>query len=403
MYDTWVESVDRGDMAGVMMLDLSAAFDLVDHQLLLQKLELMGFDQQAVVWMWSYLTSRSQCVYVDGKLSGWEAVDVGVPQGSVLGALLYILFVNDLPEVVHGHPGPGLSPVHKEVSFNIKCNDCGALCCYVDDSTYMYSDSDPANLTAKLTDQYRRLADYMGDNRLVINDDKTHLLVMGTPKHAEARRHVSIDTGTVKISPIETEKLLGLNIHQNLKWKEHVLDNSKSMIKTLNTRLSAIKRISRNASFKTRLLVGNACFMSNITYMVAVWGGTEEYIIRAVQVMQNRAARCITKLSWFTTTRSLLTIKQLMCFQTALQAWKVRTYESPVYIQSKFHLSNTRSANQGNLLIPFAEKSIYSKSFIVRAALAWNMLPPSMREIKSLDRYKKELKQWTKTNIDVEQ
>ena len=105
MFDTWAESVERGDMAGVMMLDLSAAFDLVDHQLLLQKLELMGFDQSAVVWMWSYLHARSQCVYVDGKLSGFEVVKAGVPEGSVLGALLYILFVNDLPEVVHGHPG----------------------------------------------------------------------------------------------------------------------------------------------------------------------------------------------------------------------------------------------------------------------------------------------------------
>ena len=94
-------------MAGVMMLDLSAAFDLVDHHLLLQKLELIGFERPAVVWMWSYLNARSQCVYVDGKFSGYEVVDVVVQQGSVLGALLYILFVNDLPEVVHGHPGPG--------------------------------------------------------------------------------------------------------------------------------------------------------------------------------------------------------------------------------------------------------------------------------------------------------
>ena len=74
----------------------------------------------------------------------------------------------------------------------------------------------------------------------------------------------------------------------------------------LNTRLSALKRVSRNASYLTRLMVGNACFMSIIVYMIPVWGGTDGFIVRAVQVIQNRAARCITKLGWFTPTEKLL-------------------------------------------------------------------------------------------------
>ena len=85
---------------------------------------------------------------------------------------------------------------------------------------------------------------YMGDKKLVINDDKTHLLVW-------ARKQVCIETGTVTINPVKTEKLLGINIHESLKWKEHILSNDKSLIKLLTTRLSALKKISRNASFKT--------------------------------------------------------------------------------------------------------------------------------------------------------
>ena len=409
MYDTWAECVERGDMAGVMMLDLSAAFDLVDHHLLLQKLELMGFDRTAVVWLWSYLHARSQCVYVDGKVSGFEVVEVGVPQGSVLGALLYILFVNDLPEVVHGHPGAGHdSPNQAQVYFNMNCRKCGSLCCYVDDSTYMYSSSNPEHLSAKLTMQYKNLAEYMGDNKLVINNDKTHLLVMGSKKDEAARKLVNIDTGTVVITPIETEKLLGINIHQSLKWHEHVVNNKKYLVSMLNTRLSALKRVSRHASFMTRLMVGNACFMSIIVYMIAVWGGTEGFIIKSVQVMQNRAARCITKLGWFTPTKKLLTqcnwlsIKQLIFYHTALQVWKVKVSEQPVYIHNMFQPSSTRSSSQGTLLVPAVEKSTSTKSFIVRSATTWNHLPPSIREAQQLGPFKVMLKNWVRDNISIE-
>ena len=83
---------------------------------------------------------------------------------------------------------------------------------------------------------------------------------------------VDITTGTVTVEPIKTEKLLGINIHESLKWKEHILNNEKSMIKILGTRLSALKKISVNATFKTRLMVGNSCFISVISFMISVWG-----------------------------------------------------------------------------------------------------------------------------------
>ena len=165
----------------------------------------------------------------------------------------------------------------------------------------------------------------------------------------------------------------------------------------LSTRLSALKRVSRDASF-----------MSILVYMVAVSGGTENYIIKAVQVMQNKEARCITKLGWFTPTRSLLlqcnwlSIKQLTFFHTALQVWKVKQYKCPVYINSKYQPSNTRSSTQGTLLVPVVEKSTSSKSFMIRSAATWNTLPPTIRNIMKLNTFKKRLKEWTRENIDIE-
>ena len=166
MYDSWVQAVDKGELAGVCMLDMSAAFDVVDHRILLSKLKLYGFDSEALSWIENYLQGRSQAVYIDGALSSFLPVNVGVPQGSILGPLCYILFTNDLPETVLDSS----SHVHWS-HMTTHCAECGGLCCFADDSTYSVSSHDPDTLSQKLNTRYSVLADYMTNNRLKLNDD----------------------------------------------------------------------------------------------------------------------------------------------------------------------------------------------------------------------------------------
>ena len=101
MYDTWLDALEDGELAGVCMVDMSAAFDVVDTELLLKKLCLYGFDRKAVQWMWSYLTYRSQGVLIEGSMSNLLPLEAGVPQGSILGPLFYTIFTNELPQIVH--------------------------------------------------------------------------------------------------------------------------------------------------------------------------------------------------------------------------------------------------------------------------------------------------------------
>ena len=273
MHDQWTSAVDKGDIVGCMMLDLSAAYDLASHSLILDKLRVYGFQECAIKWMESYLSGRSQCVSIDGELSDVLEVDVGVPQGSVLGGLLYVLLVGELPQVIHENHSEAEYNQTSESSYNTNCKNCGGLAAFVDDSTYSVSASNPQLLSEKLSAKYKKLAEYMGDNGLVINDDKTHLVVMGTKRNSEARKTVKIETGTVTIKPDTTEKLLGFQIHETLKFQEHCRDSKKSIFNRLIPRMNALKRLSRNASFKTRLMVANATVMSIFCYMISVWGG----------------------------------------------------------------------------------------------------------------------------------
>ena len=154
------------------MVDLSAAFDVVDHLILLQKLEIYGFEMQELTWMKSYLTGRKQQVYVDGALSDPLDLEAGVPQGLILGPLLYIIFTNDLPEVVHEHL------VDNDTFFNTHCRSCGSICSFADDSTYAKSDKDADRLQDDIKSKFKEISSYMAKNQVILNSDKSHRLIM---------------------------------------------------------------------------------------------------------------------------------------------------------------------------------------------------------------------------------
>ena len=159
MYDRWVQSAANGKINGVLLCDLSAAFDLVNKDILLEKLKIYGIDTCVSDWINSYMSDRKQAVWIDSVYSNLLDIAVGVPQGSILGPLLFIIYASDLPH----------------------CVSCD-IDSYADDSSLTSRKRTLQEISEDLTTNGRKVSQWMKDNQLCLNADKTHILVTGTSR-----------------------------------------------------------------------------------------------------------------------------------------------------------------------------------------------------------------------------
>ena len=140
---------------------------------------------------------------------------------------------------------------------------------------------------------------------------------------------IKVDTPTEEIGHIKCERLLGVCIQDDLKWSNYILHDEKSLIKQLSTRLQALRMISSAGSFKIRLMVANGIFCSKLIFQICLWGGTEEYLLNALQVVQNKAARFVTRRDRYTSVQDLIrqcgwiSVKQLVFYHSVILIYKI--------------------------------------------------------------------------------
>ena len=387
MYNGWLEAFDQDKLTAVVMLDLSAAFDVVDPGILLEKLRLYGFQENSVGWVQSYLSNRNQQVYIDGALSDPQEVNIGVPQGSILGPLLYTIYTNDLPECVHNHEPVPPQPQEITSMYNMDCQPCGSICCFADDSTLSVSDKDPNVLQDSINSKYKVISDYMAMNKLFLNSDKTHLLIMTSSYHHKKNGNfgIELNTGSEIISPSENERLLGAQVSNNFTWNAHINGTDKSMYNQLTSRVNALAKVSWSADFQTRKMIANAIVMSSLVYVIQLYGNATDYLLKSLQVLQNKAARTVTRSGWGTSTSVLLrqigwlSINQLVVYHSLLLVFKIDRDGKPGYFKEKFKKDfsyRTRQATGNSLVVQATPDSDKTKeAFIHKSTMLWNNLP----------------------------
>ena len=252
----------------------------------------------------------------------------------------------------------------------------------------------------------------MINNRLVLNSDKTHLLVL-TSAHRHRKNGnfgISLDTGNETVLPQDCEELLGATLSNNFLWNNHIRDGEKAVIKSLNTKNNALSKISSVADFKTRKMIAEGLIMSTVSYIIQVYGSCSGYLVSALQVQQNRAARYTTKLPFLTPTKVILaqcnwlSIKQLIVYHSLILLHKVMLHRKPEYIFSRLKFVDRESRTSDCLMLVENHRFktvTASKSYLPRTIRDWNSLPLYIRTIESPVIFKNEVKLFVKDNIPI--
>ena len=200
-----------------------------------------------------------------------------------------------------------------------------------------------------------------------------------------------------------------------MKWNEYIRDNKNSLLHGLNQRLGGLKKISKPASFKARLTVANGIFMSRLTFMIPLWAGCQDYLVHALQVCQNKAARSVTKHSMTVPVQQLLkecgwrSVKQEMYYHTALQVHKTILQKNPVYLHQKLTADGSYSytTRRSSTISIRQSKSFKTSltlckdSFRWRGAACYERLPWDIRQLQKIEEFKEQMDTWVKNNVKL--
>ena len=380
-----LESMDKRNVVFLVLLDLSAAFDTVDHNILLNRLKYrIGVDGTVLKWMESYLSDRSQSVQIKDVRSDSKTLKWGVPQGSVLGPILFSIYTSPLGDIVKKH---GLE-------YHL----------YADD-TQLYLAFNPNDkqseeeALSKLELCVKDIRVWMLQNKLKLNDDKTEFLILGKKAHRSKITTESVQIGETSAQPTEHVRNLGVIFDSEMKLDKHV----QAKVRAAYFHLRRIASIREYITQDQAEILVHAFITSRLDYCNSILYGVNSYLLDKLQHVQNAAARLITRTRKYDhitpVLRNLhwLPIRKRIDFKILLLVFKALQQKAPKYIQDLISWykpsKNLRSSN--DMRLETMKSNLVTcgdRAFSIAAPKLWNDLPTDIKTSKTISTFKSKLK-----------
>ena len=372
----WFLNIDRNDYNLAVFLDLRKAFDTVNHSILLEKLKFYGIRGTELKWFESYLSERQQYCSINNHDSTLETVKSGIPQGSSLGPLLFLIYINDLLCALHNSE-PDI---------------------YADDTGIFVSGKNMRILEEKVNSDLHHVCSWLKTNKLSLNALKCKYIIIGSRYNLS---QIS-NSPNIKILDHNVERVhqidqLGITVDDQLKWDKHV----DKLCKKLSSALFAMNQV-KFLSKSSLLILYRSLVESRLTYSNVVWGNCGTTLIDKLQRLQNRAVELICRESEPTDLNSafeelsLLNVKQLINYHTAVMTYNsihgnCAEYLTNLFIPAqKIHNYETRHVQHG--LHPTHLHHVAGlRSFFNKGCHLWNSLPLTVQSAPTLKCFKKSL------------
>ncbi len=380
-------SLDKGDVCLASFLDFSSAFDCVDHDILLKRLDIsFGIRGCALELLSSFLRNRLFSVTFNNQRTKQSVLKYGVPQGSVLGPLLFTLYVSDLISLVESHS------MHAHM--------------YADD-LQIYCFSTPGlmhDLTAQMSRCFDDVTKWCFRNRLLLNANKTELMWFSSQnmKRSLSSRFVEVCLGNVSLTPKTQVKCLGVVLDDNLTFRHHV---SKTVCSSFSS-LRQIRSVSRCIPQSLLIKLVNALVLPQIDYCIASLTGISKLQSDRLQRVLNASARLIFNSGRYCSISPLLQslgwlpISSRIEYRLAVLAHSCVNGRAPDYLQHEItpvsslpNRSRLRSSKSMALVVPPVRRpTLGGRSFRSAAAMVWNSLPPQILSVDNPCLFKRAVK-----------